>query len=98
MTLFFRCDQHSQNIVVKLLLPLAVDCGSLGNPTNGAVDTSSGTTFMMTATYTCNTGYGVNGATTVTCAAGGNWSPDPPSCDGEKLLTLLNPVFISLCV
>ncbi len=28
---------------------IAVDCGSLEAPFNGAVDTSSGTTFMMTA-------------------------------------------------
>ncbi len=32
-----------------------VDCGPL-TIDNGAVDTSFGTTFMMDATYTCNTG------------------------------------------
>ncbi len=54
-------------------------------------------TVGSTATYTCDTGYGVNGATTVTCGADGSWSAVPPTCDGEKLLTLLNALFIS-CV
>ena len=61
-------------------LPTAVDCGSLTNPTNGAVDKSSGTTFMMTATYTCNTGYTLIGANTRTCGGDGQWTPDAPTC------------------
>ncbi len=59
----------------------AVDCGSLGNP-NGAVDTSSGTTFMMTGTYTCNTGYTPVGTVTRTCQASGVWSLTAPTCTG----------------
>ena len=55
-----------------------VDCGSLGAPFNGAVDTSSGTTFMKTATYTCNTGYAGN--TTRTCQADAIWSGSEPTC------------------
>ena len=58
-----------------------VDCGELTDPTNGAVNTSSGTTFMMTATYTCNTGYNLNGVTTRTCQATGDWSGSDPTCD-----------------
>ncbi len=67
--------------------PTAVDCGSLTDPSNGAVDTSSGTTFMMTATYTCNTGYNIVGSESRTCGASGTsgptgvWSPAAPVCE-----------------
>ncbi|XP_064386180.1 sushi, von Willebrand factor type A, EGF and pentraxin domain-containing protein 1-like isoform X2 [Halichondria panicea] len=57
-----------------------VNCGDLTDPSNGAVDTSSGTTFMMTATYTCNTGYTLIGANTRTCGGDGQWTPDAPTC------------------
>ncbi|XP_064386414.1 uncharacterized protein LOC135334960 isoform X1 [Halichondria panicea] len=58
-----------------------VDCGSLDAPSNGAVDTSSGTTFMMTATYTCDTGYNIVGSnTTRTCGATALWTPEAPTC------------------
>ncbi|XP_064386241.1 P-selectin-like isoform X3 [Halichondria panicea] len=56
------------------------DCGSLDAPSNGAVNTSSGTTFMMTATYTCNTGYTLIGANTRTCGGDGQWTPVAPIC------------------
>ncbi len=79
-----------QNIVVtrySLLFPLAVDCGSLPNPSNGAVDTSSGTTFMMTATYTCNTGYTLTGGSTRMCGADGDWTPSAPTCDRKLIVS-----------
>ena len=72
-------------------LPTAVDCGSLMAPSNGAVDTTSGTTFMMTATYTCVTGYNIVGSEISTCGASGTsgattpsdgvWSPAAPVCE-----------------
>ena len=72
-------------------LPTAVDCGPPTNPSNGAVDKSTGTTFMMTATYTCNTGYnivgsesrtcGVNGTSGATTLTDGVWSPAAPTCE-----------------
>ncbi|XP_064386182.1 sushi, von Willebrand factor type A, EGF and pentraxin domain-containing protein 1-like isoform X2 [Halichondria panicea] len=65
-----------------------VDCGPL-TIANGAVDTSSGTTFMMTATYTCNTGYTLIGANTRTCGGDGQWTPDAPTC--LQLLAVISP-------
>ena len=64
-----------------LIHNVAVDCGSLSDPSNGAVDTSSGTTFMRTATYTCNTGYTLTGSNTRTCQADTDWSGSEPACD-----------------
>ncbi len=61
----------------------AVDCGALSNPDNGTVDTSSGTTFMNTATYTCTAGYSLVGVSSRTCAADGDWTTAAPTCLGE---------------
>ena len=58
----------------------AVDCGSLDNPTNGIVDTTSGTTFNNMATYSCDGGYEVSGNLSRICGSDGLWSPDPPTC------------------
>ena len=69
-------------------LLLAVDCGSLTNPANGQVDTSSGTTFGSTATYTCAIGYTLSGSQSRTCGADGNWTSSEPSCNG-KLFSLV---------
>ena len=53
---------------------------------NGMVDTSSGTTFMNTATYTCDPGYTVMGNATRTCISTGPstgaWSSTAPICEG----------------
>ncbi len=84
------CVGMYNNIIVILssmnAFPTAVDCGPLFNPSNGAVDTSSGTTFMMTATYICNTGYTLIGANTRTCGAGGMWTPIVPTCDRKVIV------------
>ena len=79
--------------------PTAVDCGSLDAPSNGAVDTSSGTTFMMTATYTCDTGYSIVGSQSRTCGASGTsgattltdgvWSPAEPVCERMHVIKCL---------
>ncbi len=85
-------------------LPTAVDCGLLGAPSNGTVDTSSGTTFMMTATYTCVTGYNIAGSQNRTCGASGVWSPAAPVCESmlyqclwpPMIFLLLNPLSLSV--
>ncbi len=61
----------------------AVDCGALMNPTNGQVDTSSGTTFVDRATYTCNIGHNRVGTSSRTCLASGIWSSVQPTCKGK---------------
>ena len=65
----------------NLLFLLAVDCGLLNDTTNGAVDTSSGTAFMMTATYTCNLGYTLSSTDSRMCLASGLWSGEAPVCN-----------------
>ncbi len=75
---------------VNIITLLAVDCGSLNATANGAVDTSSGTTFMMTATYTCNTGYNIVGSQNRTCGASGTsgvWLGEAPVCNCKSKQT-----------
>ncbi len=64
-----------------MYISLAVDCGPLNNTAIGQVSTSSGTTFMMNATYTCNPGYAIVGSNTRTCGVNRNWAPDAPICE-----------------
>ena len=68
------------NIPVYFYLSAVVDCGSLEDPDNGQVDFSN-TTFESTANYTCDLGHNLNGNSTCTCEANGEWSGDPPSCE-----------------
>ena len=57
-----------------------VDCGAFTAPTNGAVSQPD-TTFGQTATFSCNNGYVLNGSTSATCQADGNWDSAAPTCD-----------------
>ena len=64
---------------VRLLCSLISDCGALASPTDGNVSAPS-TTSGSEASYSCNTGYNMNGAATRTCEAGGTWSGTAPTC------------------
>ena len=64
-----------------------INCGTLTNPINGQVDTSSGTAFQSTATYTCDTGYELSGSQSRTCGADGNWTSTEPVCNGTITCT-----------
>ena len=59
-----------------------VTCPDLDNPGNGAV-TVNGTSPGDTATYSCNTGFELEGTDTVTCGDNGTWSAGPPVCIRE---------------
>ncbi len=76
---FYSVNVSSQSIFI------AVSCGGLPDPDNGAVDTSSGTTFMNTATYTCNEGYMLTGTMTRMCGSDMMWIGDAPTCQREIL-------------
>ena len=57
-----------------------MDCGSLGDPVNGAVTLNSGTTFQSTAMYSCNTDFVRVGIMERICQSDGQWSGDDPTC------------------
>ena len=67
--------------------PPPTSCSDLTNPTNALIGYNMGTAslrpFDTVATYTCNTGYTLNGDTTTrVCVIGGFWSGSPPTCEG----------------
>ena len=64
------------------IFPLGITCPDLENPANGAL-VVSGMNPGDTATYTCISGYELEGADTLTCGFGGMWNPDPPVCRRE---------------
>ena len=73
--------------ILTLLPSIVLDCGSLPDPSNGAVQVST-TTVGGQATYQCNTGFVLVGATTRTCQASGlsaQWSDSAPQCNRESM-------------
>ena len=53
-------------------------------PANGMVNpaglATGRYTVGSTVSFTCNSGYRVNGVETATCQDGGSWSNEPPTC------------------
>ena len=76
---------------MRVLLYLVVDCGPLSDPDNGQVDTSNGTTFGNTATYTCHKESGSR-----TCGVDGLWTSTEPNCQetGKIFRTKYQQLFI----
>ena len=58
-------------------------CPSLSNPTNGMV-AAEGNCEGDTATYTCNSGFELDGAAILTCQSNGMWDNPPPMCRAGK--------------
>ena len=67
---------------MKTLSITAIDCLALESPANGIV-TLTTTTFMSTATYSCNEGYSLDGNDLRTCLSDTVWSGSDPTCIGE---------------
>ena len=85
-----HADTHT-DILVELhtkYFSSVVDCGLLGHPQYGRVNTDSGTTYNSMATYSCNEGYYLNGSASRTCMANGEWSQSTSSCIRKCVLLL----------
>ena len=61
---------------------VAIQCPNLRNPSNGQV-TLSGNRLGSVATYSCNSGFSLEGVSRRTCQMDGRWSDSEPSCVGE---------------
>ena len=78
-------------------------CSDLPNPANGLILFSSPAPyeFGTTATYICNTGYGLSGDVTRTCEGDGSsptgmWSGALPTCEGKP--TMISQVSCTMIV
>ena len=81
-TLYIDLTLHSVLRTVSIFFAV-VSCGPLVAPSNGRVDTSDGTLFGDTATYSCDAGYPISGPSKRTCKANGQWSGTMPTCESE---------------
>lgn len=66
------------------------DCGALTAPSNGTISQPS-TVVGATATYSCNTGYALNGTATRQCQTSVMWSGNAPTCTLKDCGTLTAP-------
>ena len=72
----------------------AVMCPPLDQPENGAVncghedDVERRFSYENSCGFTCNQGYRLVGAQTVTCTSTTEWSENMPHCEGEHNLTV----------
>lgn len=58
-----------------------IDCSPILPPANGTVEFSNNsTTYLAVASFFCNEGFELNGASNRTCLANGNWSSSAPDC------------------
>ena len=63
-----------------------ITCGFLTIPSNGNVR-ENGSSVDAVAKFTCNAGYVLIGASSISCQQDGNWSSQTPVCQGKFLLT-----------
>ena len=77
----------------------AITCSSLSPPTNAiinyATDTISPFDYRTTATYVCDSGFGLSGGNRVrTCvgssAGPGEWNGTAPTCQGQTFFLVLS--------
>ncbi|XP_078682413.1 E-selectin-like [Branchiostoma floridae x Branchiostoma belcheri] len=60
-----------------------VQCPARAAPANGAVTPTGAVSYPNGVTFTCNSGYTLNGQATPTCQADGTWSHPAPTCQGR---------------
>ncbi|XP_078589324.1 complement receptor type 2-like [Branchiostoma floridae x Branchiostoma japonicum] len=68
-----------------------VQCPPLTAPTNGGLTPTGMNSYQDAVTFSCNTGYGLSGATTLRCQANGAWSDPIPTCQPGQCPTLTAP-------
>ena len=64
-----------------VFLGSSAGCGDLNNPTNGHVTVKKTETASL-ATYSCSTGFSLQGTKHRFCIANTRWSGTAPSCTG----------------
>ena len=76
---------HPKTVDIGPTDPPPTTCPVLIAPSNGMIRYNMGTRPVDTvATYTCVTGYTLNGGTTRTCGSDGMWSGLPPVCQCKE--------------
>ena len=76
---YLTCDENNDWVGITPNCMMPVTCGSIISLENGHV---SGIVFIYqsTVSFSCITGYNLNGSSSITCEASGSWSDDIPTC------------------
>jgi len=71
---------------LNVCVGVSIECTTLNNPSNGmvSIDISSYTTKL--ATYSCNSGFALQGNTYRFCIKNSYWSGVAPKCEGNALM------------
>ncbi|KAI8482586.1 carbohydrate binding [Branchiostoma belcheri] len=69
----------------------ALQCRTLMAPANGALSPVGANSYQDVVTFTCDQGYGLDGAYSVRCQAGQTWSAPVPTCQPLQCPTLTAP-------
>ncbi|XP_035664615.1 uncharacterized protein LOC118408102 [Branchiostoma floridae] len=93
----FRLTDHD-NLVdaihpihIRQAICNATPCPPLTVPTNGALTPPSPHNYPVTVTFSCNSGYELNGAENTTCQTDRTWSNPVPTCSSGQCSTLAAP-------
>ena len=68
---------------------LVIDCGTLPEPANGAVDLSDGSFVGAVAIYTCDPSFRLIGEDSRVCQENESWSGEAPTCEGNYIDSML---------
>ena len=77
-------------LILTLMIFAAITCPVLAAPANGAAPScTSGSAFASVCTFTCDAGFGLIGASTLTCggdgsSTSGSYDVDAPTCGGKE--------------
>ncbi|CAH1270698.1 CSMD1 [Branchiostoma lanceolatum] len=64
-----------------------VQCGALTAPAHGTLSAADATSYQDVVQVTCEHGYELDGASSVTCQADGTWSEPLPACQAVQCAT-----------
>ncbi|XP_019630706.1 PREDICTED: P-selectin-like [Branchiostoma belcheri] len=85
-----RCQaDRTWSAPVPTCYPL--QCRTLMAPANGALSPVGANSYQDVVTFTCDQGYGLDGAYSVRCQAGQTWSAPVPTCQPLQCPTLTAP-------
>ncbi len=88
----------NSQVLKVLLFCAAVMCEALPGIANGQVELS-GTFVSATATYTCDSGYILEGGSRRRCQNNGKWTGTEPSCRSKPLwCCICNQTFTNFAV
>ncbi|KAI8501685.1 hypothetical protein Bbelb_209560 [Branchiostoma belcheri] len=80
MKIHFHTDHSEQRTGFKAKYSMVKKCPTLAAPANGGLSSTGPHYDQDVVTFSCDQGYELNGASSVTCQADQTWSDDVPTC------------------